>query len=406
MERQSCALSIADQDKFGFVDEEIKARKASHRLRTLTSVVPISATEVEISGKRMISFASNDYLGLSKHPFLKERAVEYIVRYGTGSTASRLVCGTYDCMEALEAKLAVMSGMERALILPSGFQTNVSLLPALASKRSLIVSDELNHASIVIGCRLARCAVEIFPHNDYESLEKILCHRRGQFDRTIIVTESVFSMDGDRADIDRLVEIARNFSAILVVDEAHAVGVLGPDGMGLSVGRGVDIIMGTFSKALGASGAYVACYAKVADYLINCCSGFIYSTALPPAVIGAVDAALDMLPTMSEVREELHKKADFVRKSLQQLGFNTGKSTTHIIPVIVGDERSTLDLSEHLRRNGIFALAFRPPTVAPGTSRIRISLSAAHSWEEIGKLVEAFSSWGGDDRRSIISPFN
>jgi len=397
MEQRSYVLSgaenFADLDKFKFVDEEINARRASHRLRTLTPVVPVSATEVEISGKRMISFASNDYLGLSKHPFLKERAVEYIMRYGTGSTASRLVCGTYDCMEALETKLAVMSGMERALILPSGFQTNVSLLPALATRKSLIISDELNHASIVLGCRLARCAVEIFPHNDYEALEKILCRHRGQFDRTIVVTESVFSMDGDQADIDRLVEITRSFSAILVVDEAHAVGVMGSNGMGLSAGRGADIIMGTFSKALGASGAYVACSARVADYLINCCSGFIYSTALPPAVIGAVDAALDMLPTMAEDREELQKKADFVRKSLHKLGFNTGHSTTHIIPVIVGDERSTLDLSEHLRLNGIFALAFRPPTVAPGTSRIRISLSAAHSWEEIEKLVEAFSSW-------------
>ncbi|MEJ5300193.1 MAG: 8-amino-7-oxononanoate synthase [Thermodesulforhabdaceae bacterium] len=386
-------FACQDQDKFSFVDEELKTRKASHRLRTLTPVIPISATEVEISGKRMISFASNDYLGLSKHPFLKERAIEYIMRYGTGSTASRLVCGTYDCMEALETKLAIMSDTERALVLPSGFQTNVSLLPALASRNSLIVSDELNHASIVIGCRLARCAVEIFPHNNYEALERILANRRNQFDRTIVVTESVFSMDGDCADIPRLVDIARKFSAILVIDEAHAVGVMGPNGMGLSVEQGVDIIMGTFSKALGASGAYLACSRKMADYLINCCSGFIYSTALPPAVIGAIDAALDMLPTMDKTREELQQKAIFVRKSLNGLGFNTGRSTTHIIPVIVGDERSALDLSNHLRSCGVFALAFRPPTVAPGTSRIRVSLSAAHSWEEIEKLVEAFSSW-------------
>lgn len=393
MEQKASVEPLNIKNKFWFVDRELENRKASHRLRSLTAVVPVSATEVEISGKRMISFASNDYLGLSKHPFLKERAIEYTTRYGTGATASRLVCGTYDCMEALETKLARLSNTERALILPSGFQTNVSLLPALADRDSLIISDELNHASIVLGCRLARSTVEIFPHNDYDALESILVRARDRFSRIIIVTESVFSMDGDRADIEKLVEISERFSAILVVDEAHAVGVLGEKGMGLSVGRGVDVIMGTFSKALGASGAYVACSEKMASYLVNCCSGFVYSTAMPPAVIGAVDAALDMVLNMEEARNELMKKADYVRSSLRGLGFNTGFSTTHIIPVIVGDEKDALELSQHLKNRGILALAFRPPTVAPGTSRIRISISAAHSWEEIEKLLEAFYSW-------------
>ncbi|MCX7823861.1 MAG: 8-amino-7-oxononanoate synthase [Syntrophobacterales bacterium] len=390
---ESKANITAHQDKFWFVDRELETRRASHRLRTLVPIVPISPREVEISGKRMISFASNDYLGLSKHPLLKERAIEYTIRYGTGATASRLVCGNYDCMESLEKRLAELSYKEKALILPSGFQTNVSLLPALADKDSLIISDELNHASIVLGCRLARCSLEIFPHNDYDALQKIISKRRDQFSRIIVVTESVFSMDGDRADIDRLVEISKNFSAIVVVDEAHAVGVLGTNGMGLSVGSGVDIIMGTFSKALGASGAYVACSEKLASYLINCCAGFIYSTAMPPPVIGAIDAALDLVLTSEEVRRELLKKADYVRASLKALGFNTGFSSTHIVPVIVGHEKEALDLSQHLRNKDIFTLAFRPPTVPPGTSRIRISLSASHSWEDIEKLVEALSSW-------------
>lgn len=392
MEQKTLAAKSC-RDKFSFVDQELDARRTSHRLRTLTAVVPISATEVEVGGKRMTSFASNDYLGLSKHPLLRERAVEYTMRYGTGATASRLVCGTYDCMEALEEKLAVLSGTEKTLILPSGFQTNVSLFPALADKHSLILSDELNHASIVLGCRLARCAVEVFPHNDYDALEMILAEKAHRFSRLVIVTESVFSMDGDRADISRLVQIAEKFSAILVVDEAHAVGVLGQKGMGLSVGQGVDIIMGTFSKALGASGAYLACAKDVALYFVNCCAGFVYSTALPPAVIGAVDAALDLVQTMEEDRRELEKKSDFVRKSLHKLGLNTGLSSSQIIPVIIGSERETLDLSQHLRSRNVFALAFRPPTVPPGTSRIRISLSAAHSWDDIERLVEAFASW-------------
>ncbi len=390
---QKALVADYQRNKLWFVDQELNARRASHRLRTLTTVIPISATEVEVAGKRMTSFASNDYLGLSKHPMLKERAIEYTMRYGTGATASRLVCGTYDCMEALEDKLASLSRTEKALILPSGFQTNVSLLPALADRNSLILSDELNHASIVLGCRLARCSVEVFPHNDYDSLEMILSEKADKFSRLIIVTESVFSMDGDRANIDRLVEIAGKFSAILVVDEAHAVGVLGQNGMGLSVGKGVDIIMGTFSKALGASGAYLACSDKMSLYYINCCAGFVYSTALPPAVIGAVDVALDLVQAMEEERRELERKSQFVRESLNRLGFNTGLSNSQIIPVIIGSERETLDLSAHLRSKNIFALAFRPPTVPPGTSRIRVSLSAAHSWDDVERLVEAFASW-------------
>lgn len=376
-----------------FVDQEIERRKTSHRFRRLFPVIPLSATDVEVCGKRMLSFASNDYLGLSKHPKVKKRSIEYIECYGTGATASPLVCGNFSCAEALCLKLALMKGAERVLIFPSGFQANITLLPTLADGDSLIVSDQLNHASIVLGGRLARCAVSIFPHNDYNALEKTLRSAYGKFSRIIVVTESVFSMDGDIADIETLVNLTRRYSAFLIVDEAHATGVMGHGGMGLCAGQPVDVIMGTFSKALGASGAYVACSNKMADYLVNCCGGFIYSTGLSPAVIGAVDAALDLIPTMEGERKELHKKAQFLRERLVSMGFDTARSCTHIIPAIVGDEKETLELSDHLKNKGIFALAFRPPTVPPGTSRIRISLSAAHTWEDVETLVGAFESW-------------
>jgi 8-amino-7-oxononanoate synthase len=200
-------------------------------------------------------------------------------------------------------------------------------------------------------------------------------------------------MDGDTSDIDRLVALSEEFQAILVVDEAHATGVIGERGMGLSCGKGVDIVMGTFGKACGSFGAYIACSETVRDYLVNCCSGFIYTTAMPPPVVGSIDAALDLIPQMEREREDLFLKGGFLRQSLRAMGFDTGKSTTQIVPVIVGDDRETLNLSAWLEKNGFLAIAIRPPTVPRGEARIRLALSAAHTWEQIEHLVEAFQSW-------------
>ncbi len=377
--------------KFDFIDSELARRRALHQHRHLRDVIPESATTVSVDGRSMVNFSSNDYLGLSQHPALRDRAIAYAHRYGVGSTASRLICGSLDCFEAVEHKLAELKQAESILIFNSGFQANVSIIPALTDPNSLVLSDRLNHNSIIQGIALARCNKQLFEHNDLDHLESLLVSASGKgYSRTLIVTESVFSMDGDQSDIERLVSVAKSHDAILVVDEAHATGVLGEGGMGLTAGMNVDITIGTFGKALGSFGAYIATSASVRDYLINCCSGFIYTTALPPPTLGAIDAALDLVPTMDAARRSLHDNADFLRSSLRQLGYDTGVSTTQIIPVVLGDEDATLAVSRKLEQAGFLATAIRPPTVPSGQSRIRLALSAAHSREQIESLLEVF----------------
>jgi 8-amino-7-oxononanoate synthase len=381
-------------NKFAFIEEELKKRNNRHQLRTLRSFTPLSAVELMANGRTLVNFSSNDYLGLSKHPLLKERAMEFLERYGAGSTASRLICGSYDCFEKVEKKLATLKDTTSALIHNSGFQANVSILPALADDRTLLLSDWLNHNSIVNGAMLSRCHVACFRHNDLAHLKILLedNYHKG-FSRTLIVTESVFSVDGDRCDIDGLIELKEEFQAMLIVDEAHATGLWGERGMGLTCGKPVDITIGTFGKACGSFGAYVSCSEDIWEYLVNCCSGFIYTTAMPPSVVGSIDAALDLIPQMDNERRALHRMAEYLRSSLQNLGWRTGKSTTQIIPVIVGDEQETLALSRWLENEGFLATALRPPTVGNGDSRIRLALSAEHTLEQVDRLIDAFRKW-------------
>jgi len=315
--------------------------------------------------------------------------MEYLDRYGAGSTGSRLICGNFVCFEEVEKKLAMLKGTEAALLLNSGFQANISLLPALTDKNSLILSDERNHNSIVNGALLSRCRVRRFDHNDLDHLVRLLEEERlGNPSRVVIVSESVFSVDGDRSDVDALGEIAEDFGALLMVDEAHATGVLGSRGMGLACERRVDLAMGTFGKACGSFGAYVACSREMRDYLINTCSGFIYSTALPPSVAGSIDAALELIPGMERERLELQSHAQLFRNTLQEMGLDTGTSTTQIVPVIVGEERAAVSLSERLRKGGVLASALRPPTVGSGRSSIRFGLTALHTDQDLEMVVD------------------
>lgn len=385
--------------KFAFIEEELAKRHRSQRFRSLKMVEPVSEVEVDLNGRIMLNFCSNDYLGLSKHFILKERATEFIERYGAGSTASRLICGTYRCVGEVEEKLASLKGTEAALILNSGFQANVSLLPALVDRESLILSDSLNHRSIIEGSRLSCCSVKVFRHNDMKHLRHLLAENNVKYHRILIITESVFSMDGDQSDINELVKLSEEFHALLIVDEAHATGVMGRGGMGLTCGKKVDVTVGTFGKALGSFGSYITCSKQMRDYLVNCCSGFIYSTALPPPVIGAIDAALDLIPTLSQERRELQEKAEFLRVALHEMGWDTGKSTTQIVPVITGGESETLSLSKWLEKQGILALAIRPPTVEVGHSRIRLALSTMHGQEQINQLIDAFRRWARAKKR-------
>ena len=382
------------RDKFYFVDTGLALRRDQHRLRRLRPVFPVSDVDVEIGGRRVVNFCANDYLGLSKHPLLKQRAAEYASRYGTGATASRLICGNYDIFSAVEDRIAALKGSEAALVLNSGYQANISLIPALTDPETLILSDRLNHNSLIQGVRLSRCTVKVYRHNDVSDLGRLLEQNASKtYSRIVIVTESVFSMDGDISDLAAIKKLADAFDAILVVDDAHATGVMGKNGMGLAGGHSADVVMGTFSKGGGAFGAYVTCSNRLRDYFINCCSGFIYSTALPPPVIGAVDAALELIPEMDAARTTLRRHADKIRSGLANMGFDTGASASQIIPVMIGGEKEALALSEWLFDKGILASAIRPPTVPDKASRIRISLSAAHQPGHIDRLLNAFRKW-------------
>jgi 8-amino-7-oxononanoate synthase len=371
-------------------------RVAENRLRRLRAVNPLSGLMVESAGRELINFSSNDYLGLSQHPLLKERAIEYLDRYGTGCGASRLVSGNLDCYGELEEKLAALKGTQAALIMNGGFQTNLTVLSALTDDKSFIALDRLSHNSLLQGTLLSGAKWSRFHHNDIDDLEYRLSATRAQnANERWIATESVFGMDGDRCDIDGLIASAKRFKAKLFIDEAHSTGLFGKAGMGLAAGKSIDLIMGTFGKALGGFGSYVACSKTTREFLINCCSGFVYSTGLPPSVLGAIDAALDLIPTMNEQRLQLSQMSQYVRDSLRDAGFSTGKSSTQIIPIIIGDESDALSLSAHLENCGILAIAIRPPTVPAHTARIRLSLSSAHTDEQIEKLLQAVRSWAG-----------
>ncbi len=380
--------------KYGFIEAELERRGATHQLRPLRTVVPQSGMEVSVDGRPAVNFSSNDYLGLAFHPLVQQRAGEFLQEWGAGATASRSICGSHPGFARVEEKLAALKGTEKALVLNSGFQANVSLLPVLADRHTLLLADRLNHNSLVQGALLSRCKVQRYRHGDLQHLRHLLeKNQAGTSARTLIVTESVFSMDGDRSDVDALVGLAEEFQAFLMVDEAHATGVLGPRGMGLTCGMGVDLVMGTFGKAGGSFGAYIACSESVGEYILNCCPGFIYSTALPPAVIGAVDAALELIPQMDEARAQLHARAAWLRRSLQGQGWSTGGSSTQIVPVLIGGEEETLKLSGWLEERGVLAAAIRPPTVAAGQARIRLGLSALHTWEHVETLAALFGQW-------------
>lgn len=377
------------RDKFA---EALAERKAADRYRSLRSVTPGSPGFVVRDGRELLDFSSNDYLGLAQHPELAKRAADWAARYGTGARGSRLVTGSLDIHLAVEHRVARFKQTESALLFATGWQANAALFPALLKlePQAAVFADWLVHASIHHGIAAGRTKHHGYRHNDLDHLEELLEQHGRDAPARIIVTESVFSMDGDRADLERLVSIARAHDALLVVDEAHATGVFGEGGAGLTSAMAdkPDIVMGTFSKALGGFGAYVAADSEICDYLINASSGFIYTTAPPPPVLGAMDAALDLVPHMSAERDKLQSLGQQLRDGLKRLDLATGASDTQIVPVTIGSEADTLALSTALEAAGILGVAIRPPTVPAGESRIRFSLSAAHDEAHIDRLLD------------------
>ncbi len=381
--------------KHQFISDALNERVSKHQLRSLHNIKPAqNRTSIIVEGKRYINFSSNDYLGLSTHPALIERSNEFAQKYGTGSGASRLVTGTLHIHSGLEQKLAEVFGSETALLFNSGFQANTSILPAVANRHSLILADKKIHNSLIQGALLSRAVFQRYEHNDYEHLESLLKEAAGRYNRIWIVSETIFSMDGDRSDLDKLIFLSKKYDALLYSDDAHALGVLGDKGLGLNYGRqGIDISLGTFGKAFGAFGAFVCCSSKMREYLINFSGGFIYSTALPPAVIGSVDAALDLILVMNTEREELLLNCNYLKKELKLIGFGTLNSESQIIPVMIGNEEEALRLSDKLKQHGFWVTAIRPPTVQSNASRLRITLSVHHERNQIDNLLGVLSEW-------------
>ena len=349
-------------------------------------------------GRVLIDVSSNDYLGLALHPLVRTRAADYAQRLGGSASASRLVTGASPEHLLVEQRLAAFKRTDAALLFASGYQANSSVLPALIELMAgpvKVFADRLNHASLHAGLAQAGMRQVRFRHNDLDHLERQLQAADNQGRTRLIVTESVFSMDGDRADLDGLLALADRYDAILYIDEAHATGVLGPRGAGLAAAlpKGAPaIVMGTLGKALGGFGAYVAGPRTLIDALVQRCGGFIYSTAPPPAVLGALDAALDLIPGMDAERERLLLAAARVRAAAEARDFATFGSTTQITPIGLGAEARALNAMHTLEEAGLLAIAIRPPTVSEGTSRLRISLSAAHDDATIDALIEAIGA--------------
>jgi len=370
-----------------------KLRDLERQTLTRSIVTPETGPEpqVTLGGKRYVHFTSNNYLGLSTDPRIVEASVEATRRYGASTSASRLLCGSTPLHDALEAKLARLKRTEACLLFSSGYLANVGLISALAGPDDAVFSDRLNHASIIDGCRLSRATTVIYPHCDVKALEGLL--QRTTAKRRLIVSESVFSMDGDIAPVRELVEVAKRFDALLVLDEAHATGVLGPDGGGALSHFGIagtpTMIMGTLSKALGSAGGFVAANATVVDFLRNRCRTFIFNTALPAGSAGAALTALDIVEQEPWRREKVLALSKHLREGFVALGYPPSRSETPIVPLVLGEADVAVAMEQRLKAAGVLARAIRPPTVPPGTSRIRFNVMASHDETDVGQALAA-----------------
>ncbi|UTG91970.1 8-amino-7-oxononanoate synthase [Geobacter sulfurreducens] len=378
---------------------ELQQLREQGLYRSLRTVAGSQGSRVVAEGREVVLLCSNNYLGLADHPSLKRAAVEAVERYGTGSGASRLVSGTMELHAALEERLARFKGTDAALVFNSGYAANSGIIPALVGRGDVVFSDRLNHASIVDGCLLSRARFVRYPHNDMNALERLLAEHRGA-GRMLIVTDGVFSMDGDLAPLPALVALKRQYGALLMVDDAHGTGVLGESGRGsaeqFEVAADIDLQMGTLGKALGGFGAYVAASAEVVELLINRARSFIFSTSLPPAVLAAARAALDLVdsPEGKALRRRLARSAALFRDALQEAGFDTMGSETQIVPALVGEAEPAMTFTRRLLEEGFYVQGIRPPTVPAGTCRLRCTLMATHDESDLERAVAAMARIG------------
>jgi glycine C-acetyltransferase/8-amino-7-oxononanoate synthase len=371
--------------------EELRDRGLYRRLRLISGP---QGPRVILNGRPVLLLCSNNYLGLADHPRVRQAAAEAAMRWGVGAGASRLISGNMKLHRHLEERLAEFKGYEAALLFGSGYLANAGVIAALARRGEVVFSDELNHASIIDGCRLARAETFIYRHKDTEHLAWAL--RKAGRHAALIVTDGVFSMDGDLAPLEELVALARRHDCRLMVDEAHATGAIGPGGRGsvaaADLSDEVDVVVGTLGKALGCYGAYAAASREIVEYLVNTARSFIFSTAPPPPVVAAATTALEMLDSHPHRVERLRSNAEALRAALAEEGLPAAGSKSQIVPVIIGDAASTMELCERALERGVFAQGIRPPTVPDGSSRLRLTVMATHRTAELRHAAKVLAA--------------
>lgn len=377
-------------------EQEVKTLEGHYLRRQLRVVESPADTTLTIGGHQLISMASNNYLGLANHPTVKQAAIAAIERWGVGTGAARLISGSTASHHHLEEDLARFKQVETALIFGSGYTTNLGLIPSLIDQKGLILADRFCHASLIEGCRLARATFRVFQHNHMEHVERLLKMRKSTCP-TLVVTEGIFSMDGDVAPLPDLIKLCNTYDATLLVDDAHGTGVMGKNGRGTIEHFGfnpADVIqMGTLSKAIGTSGGFVVGKATFTDYLMNTAKPFIFSTASPAAIAAAASAAIKIIEKEPDRRQRLWTNREFLFTALQGMGFQLTDTQSPILPIIVKTPEAALEMSQALYQAGIFVPAIRPPTVPKNSSRLRLTVSSEHTKDELNRVVHALQKF-------------
>jgi len=386
-------------DPLAYLTAELTTLKAQGLYRKLRVLEDEQKPKTTFDHRSVVNLSSNNYLGLTTHPRLRERALEATRKYGVGTGSVRTIAGTMDIHMELERRLAEFKKTEAVVVFQSGFAANAGTVSAVLGKDDVVVSDELNHASIIDGCRLSRAAIKVFPHKDVDAARKILQSLPAR-QRTLLITDGVFSMDGDLGPLPALCALAEEFGCIMMVDDAHASGVFGKNGRGtidhFDVHGRVDIQVGTLSKAIGVLGGYVAGTRSLIDFLYHRARPFLFSTSHPPAVAAACIAAIDVLMEEPQIIDRLWENTRFFQSGLKSLGFNTGASEGPITPVIVGDGALAMKLSDQLFQSGVFAQGIASPTVAVGKARVRTIVTATHTRDELQFALDTFRTVGRD----------
>lgn len=381
-----------------YLQDSIQELKDQGVYRKLPVLEGPNEAEIMLNGKKVINLSSNNYLGLANHPRLKKAAIEAVEKYGVGSGAVRPIIGNMDIHENLEVILAEFKKEEAVMVFQSGFNCNAGVIQAITNKGDLIISDALNHASIIDGVKLSKADKAVFKHSDMEDLERILKEKRSDYNTVLIITDGVFSMDGDVAKLPEIVELAEKYEALTYVDDAHGSGVLGEGGRGtvdhFNLHGRVDFTIGTLSKAIGVIGGYVAGSSVMKEWLLHRGRPFLFSTSLPPAAISAIHEAITVMMESTELSDRLWSNAKIFKEKLGKLGYNTGESETPITPVIIGEEGKTVEFSKRLMEAGVFASPIVFPTVPKGTGRVRCMVTAGHTEEQLTRAVDIFEQVG------------